>query len=190
MVTSLGCCYWPGRRVSQSPNCWSSCNVRGKMREDEEDDNKGMVSDAEDVQSLDGIETLSSMRDGICVCLAVVVVVVALMVAVGVVVLVVAVGVVVLMIVVRVLRGLCIGVVEVVGVLCMGAVEVDCIGVVDIMVLGGVFLVEVVEGVELVVGCVVRLVLWYANGNKMVILDLSFHLTYLLDVYETLTQCN
>ena len=45
---------------------------------------------------------------------------------------------------------------EVVGVLCIGAVEVDCAGVVDILVLDGVFMVEVVEGVELVVGCVVR----------------------------------
>ena len=41
----------------------------------------------------------------------------------------------------------------------------DCVGVVDtevlvdIGVLGGVFVVEVVEGMELVVGCVVRLVL-------------------------------
>ena len=42
---------------------------------------------------------------------------------------------------------------------------VGCIGVVDAMVLGGVFLLEVVEGVELVVGCVVRLVLWRANGR-------------------------
>ena len=50
-----------------------------------------------------------------------------------------------------------------VGVLCIGAVEVDCTGVVDIMVLGGVFVVKVVEGVELVVGCVVRLVLWCTN---------------------------
>ena len=44
-------------------------------------------------------------------------------------------------------------------------VEVDCVGVVDVGVLvdirmlGGVFVVEVVEGMELVVGCVVRLVL-------------------------------
>ena len=121
------------------------------MRGGGEDDDKGMVSDVEGVRSLGGRETLSSMRDGICVCVAVVVVVVALMVAVGVVVLVVAVGVLVLVIVVRVLRELCIGVVEVVGVLCIGAVEVDCTGVVNIMVLGGVFVVEVVEGVEMVV---------------------------------------
>ena len=40
--------------------------------------------------------------------------------------------------------------------MCIGAVEVDCAGVVDILVLDGVFMVEVVEGVELVVGCVVR----------------------------------
>ena len=52
-----------------------------------------------------------------------------------------------------------------VGVLCIGMVEVDFTGVVDIMVLGGGFLVEVVEGVELVVGCFVRLVLWCANGR-------------------------
>ena len=44
-------------------------------------------------------------------------------------------------------------------------VEVDCTGVVDIKLLLGVFMVEVVEGVELVVGCVVRLVLWCGNGR-------------------------
>ena len=80
MVTSLGRCCWPGRRVSQSPECWSSCNVQGKTREGGEDDGKGMVSDVEGMWSLGGRETLSSMRDGICVCVcvAVVVVVVAL----------------------------------------------------------------------------------------------------------------
>ena len=70
-----------------------------------------------------------------------------------------------LMIVVRALKELCIGVVELVGVLCIGAVEVDCTGGIDIVVLGRVFVVKVVEGVELVVGCVVRLVLWCANGR-------------------------
>ena len=58
---------------------------------------------------------------------------------------------------------------EVVGVLCIGAVEVDWAGVVDILVLDGVFMVDVVEGVELVVGCVVRrvvrLAVWYVNGR-------------------------
>ena len=38
----------------------------------------------------------------------------------------------------------------------VGVLEVDCVGLVEILVLGGVFVVEVVEGVELVVGCVVR----------------------------------
>ena len=61
---------------------------------------------------------------------------------------------------VRVLRELCIGVVEVVGILCIGAVvERDCTGVVDIMMLGGAFVVEVV------VECVMRLFLWCANGR-------------------------
>ena len=120
-----------------------------------EDDDKGIVSDVDGVHSLGGTETLSSMRDGICISVVVMVVVVALMVVVGVVVLVVAVGVAMLVIVVRVLRELCVGVVEVVS-----------IGAVDIMVLGAVFLVEVVEEVEeLVVGCVVRLFLWCANGS-------------------------
>ena len=50
-------------------------------------------------------------------------------------------------------------------VLCIEAVEMDCTGVVDIMVLGWVFMVEVVQGVELVVGCVVRLVLLCVNGR-------------------------
>ena len=131
------------------------------MREGGEDDDKGMVSNVEGVQSLGGRELLSSMRDGICVCVAVVVV--ALMVLVGVGVSMVPLGVVVLMIVVRVVRELCVGVVEVVGVLCIEVVEVDCTGVVDIIVLGGVLEVEVVEGKELVAGWVVKLVLWCAN---------------------------
>ena len=104
MVTSLCSCYWPGRTVPQSPDCWSSCNVWEKMRVGGEDDDKSMVSDVEGVRSLSGRGTLISMRDAICICAAVVVVVVALMVAVGVMVLVVGVGVVVLVIVVRVLR--------------------------------------------------------------------------------------
>ena len=65
MVTYLGLCCWPGRRVSQSPNCWSSCNIRGKMREGGEDDDKGMVSVIEGVWSLGGREMSSPMRDGI-----------------------------------------------------------------------------------------------------------------------------
>ena len=86
------------------------------MRECEEDDSKGMVSDTEGVLSLGGKEMLRSIRDGICVCVVVVVmvVVVALMVAIGVmrvVVLMVGVGIVVLVIVARVA---CIGVVGVV----------------------------------------------------------------------------
>ena len=43
-----------------------------------------------------------------------------------------------------------------VGVLCIRVLEVDCAGVVDILVLGEVFVVEVVEGLELVVRVVVR----------------------------------
>ena len=107
--------------------------------------NKGMVSDIEVVWGLGGREMSSSIKDGICVC----VVVMGLMLAMEVVVLKVVVGIVVLVMLVRVL---CIGVVGVVGVLRMGAVELDCAGVVDILVLGGVFMVKVVEGVELVVG--------------------------------------
>ena len=30
MVTSFGCC-WCSGDIPQSPNCWSSCNVQGKM---------------------------------------------------------------------------------------------------------------------------------------------------------------
>ena len=68
MMTSLGHCCWFGRRFSQSPNCWSSCNISGKMSECEEDRNKGMVSDVERGRSLCGRETLSSMRDRMCLC--------------------------------------------------------------------------------------------------------------------------
>ena len=104
-----------------------------------EDDPKGMVSDIEGVWSLGGREISRSIRDGICVC------------------------VVVLLVVARV------EVVGVVRVLCIGLLEVDCAGVVDFLVLGAVFVVEVVEGVELVVGCVVRrvvrLAVWCVNGR-------------------------
>ena len=130
------------------------------MRECGEDDAKGMVSDIEGVWSLGGRVMLRSIRDGICVCVVVVallVVVVVLMAAMGVVVLMVVVEIVVL---VNMMRVACTGVVGVVGVLCMEVLEVDCVGVVDALVFGVIFMVE---GVELVVGCVVRLVLWCVN---------------------------
>ena len=111
------------------------------------DDGKGMDSDVEGVRCLGGRVMLSSMRDRIRTCVVAVVVVVLLIVAVVVVPLA-AVGVVVLVMVVRVLRKSCIGVVEMVGELCIGVVEVDCIGVVDIIVLGGLFVMKVVEGVD------------------------------------------
>ena len=51
----------------------------------------------------------------------------------------------------------------------MGVLEVDCVGVVGALVFSVVFMVKVVEGVELVMGCVVRcfvrLVLWCVNGT-------------------------
>ena len=131
------------------------------MRKSGLDDDKGMVSDIEGIYCLGGRKMLHSMRDGISVWVAVVLV--ALIVVVGVMVLMVVVEVVVLVIVVGVL---CVGAMEVVGVLYRGVVKVDFAEeVVDILVLGGVFVVEVVEEVELVVGCVVSLVLWCANGT-------------------------
>ena len=104
----LGRCCRHGGGVPQSPDCCSSCNVRGKMREGGVDDGKGMVSDVEGLRNLGGREMFSSMGGGISVCLVVVVLMVAVGVvvltvvvrAVGVVVLTVVVGVVVLMIVV------------------------------------------------------------------------------------------
>ena len=83
-------------------------------------------------------------------------------------------GVVVLMVVVEILVLVMVGVVfiqlvGVVGVLGIEVLEVDCVGVVNIFMLGTVLVVNVVEGVELVVGCfvrgVVRLVLWSVNGT-------------------------
>ena len=82
----------------------------------------------------------------------------------GLVLLMVVVGIVVLVMVVRVV---CVGVVRVVRVLCIGVLEVYCVETVDILVLGTIFMVEVVKGVELVVWCVVgrvvRLVLQFVN---------------------------
>ena len=74
----------------------------------------------------------------------------------------VAVGVVALVIVVRVLR--------------IGAVEQDCARVVDILVLGVVFMMQVVEGVEMEVGYCVRLVLWCANGRGYFLCHFSLKL--------------
>lgn len=51
----------------------------------------------------------------------------------------------------------------VVEILCIRVVEVDCTEVVDILVLGGVFVIKMVEKMGLVVGCVVRLVFWCTN---------------------------
>ena len=95
---------------------------------------------------------LSSMNDRICVCVQVMV---ALMVMMLVVVLMEVAGIVVLVIVVRVSH--------------IGVVEVDYGGVVDIWLLGEVVVVEALENLELVVrvvvGCFVRLILWYVNGK-------------------------
>ena len=50
------------------------------------------------------------------------------------------------------------------GVLCIGVLEVNHVAVVEILVLGVVFIVEVVEGVELVVGCLFgRVVGWFCG---------------------------
>ena len=49
VVTSLGHCCRHSGGFSQSLDFWSSCNVRGKIREVEVDDDKGMVNDVESV---------------------------------------------------------------------------------------------------------------------------------------------
>ena len=150
------------------------------MRECGGDDAKGMVNDNEGVRSMGGRGMLRFIRDGIFVCVVVVVVVdVVLLVVVVLIVAMEVMGVVVLMVVVGiVVRVACVGVVGVLGMLCIGVLEVDCVAVVEslvlgavfvVEVLGAVFVVEVVEGVELVVGCVVervvRLILWCVNGR-------------------------
>ena len=138
-----------------------------------EDDARGMVNDIKGVRSLGGREMSRSIRDGICVCVMVMlvmamvlVVVVVLMVVMRVIEMVMLMVVVVIVVLVRVVRVACIGVVGVMGVLCIEVFKVDWLGVVDVLVLRAVFVVEVVEGVELVVGCVVRLVLWCVNGRR------------------------
>ena len=73
IVTSLGRYYRRSGGVPQSPDCWSSCNVQEKMREGEVDDGKGRVKDVEGVHNLGGREMLSCMKEGISVCMVVVV---------------------------------------------------------------------------------------------------------------------
>ena len=73
IVTSLGRYCRRSGGVPQSPDCWSSCNVREKMREGEVDDGKGRVKDVEGVHNLGGREMLSCMKEGSSVCVMVVV---------------------------------------------------------------------------------------------------------------------
>ena len=125
------------------------------------DGTKGMVNDNEGALSLGGREMSRSIRDGICVSVVVVIVVVVLVVLIvtmevmGVVVCMVALG--------TVVRVACVGVVGVVGMLYIGVLEVDYVAVVEILVLGAVFVVELVVGC--IVGHVARLVLWCVNGR-------------------------
>ena len=85
-----------------------------------------------------------------------------------------------IMVLVMVVSVVFIQVVGVVGVLDIEVLEVDCVGVVDILMLGTIFVMEVVEGVELVVGCVVRsvvgLVLWCVNGRGYLLCCFSLKL--------------
>ena len=143
------------------------------------DDAKGLVNDNGGVRSLVRRGMSRSIRDGICVCVVVVVVVAVVLLLVVLIVAMEVMGVVVFMVVVGiVVRVACVGVVGVVGTFCIGVLEVNCVAVVEILVLsavfvvdvlGAVFVLEVVEGVELavgyVVGRVVRLVLWCVNGR-------------------------
>ena len=153
------------------------CNIQRNGRKDGEDDDKGIVSDIEGVLSLGGRDICKSMRYGICVFVAVavllVVVVVVLILAMRVVLLMVVLGIVVL---VMVVRDSCIGVLGVVGLLRIGALEVDCAGVVGNLVLGGVLMVEVAEGVKLMKGCVVRMALWCVNGMGHILCRFSLKL--------------
>ena len=93
-----------------------------------EDDDKEMDSDIEAVGRLGGRVMSKSIRNGICVCVVVVVV---------------KREVVVVRIVmwVMMVRVSCIRVLGLVGVLYIGALEVNCVGVAGILVLGGVFVV-------------------------------------------------
>lgn len=59
-VAAVGCC---SGGAAQSPICESSCNVRGNVRTGEVDDDRGMVSDVEEVLNLGGRDMLSRMRD-------------------------------------------------------------------------------------------------------------------------------
>ena len=95
-----------------------------------------------------------SIRDGICVCVVVVGVVVVSVVLLVVVVLIVAMEVmevVVFMVMVGiVVRVACVGVVGVVGMLWIGVLEVECVTVVEILVLGAVVVVELLGAVFVV----------------------------------------
>ena len=80
IVTSLGCCCRNGERAPQSHNCWDSCSLQGKMREEEMEDKRDMVTEVESMQNLGRTEMFSCMRVGILVCVVVVVVLVVVLV--------------------------------------------------------------------------------------------------------------
>ena len=86
MVTSFGWC-WCSGETPQSPNCWSSCNVRGNIGAGGMEGDSGIVMEevrGEDIWNLGGGLVLMLMRAGILVG-GVVVVGVMVMVEVGVV---------------------------------------------------------------------------------------------------------
>ena len=77
VVTSLYCRYSEST-PARSLDCWSSCNLWGKMSEDEMEDDRGMVMEVECVvctQNLGGKLVLIFIIAGISICMVVVVVV-------------------------------------------------------------------------------------------------------------------
>ena len=61
IVTSFGCSHVDGRGAAQSPNCWRSCKIQGKMGKGRMDD-MGMVMDMECMWNLGGMGMLSCMQ--------------------------------------------------------------------------------------------------------------------------------
>ena len=67
IVTSLGCCWYSGG-TTQSPDCWSSCNVRGKTGAGGMEDDSGIATEhvCEDgMRNLGGELVLMLMGAGI-----------------------------------------------------------------------------------------------------------------------------
>ena len=152
MVTSFGCSCVDGPGAAQSPSCWRSCKVWGKIEEDGIVD-RSIVIEVEGAWNLGGMGMLSCMRVGIGVVCVLVLVVVMVVVLVWM----------WMMLIVWVVVGvLAVLLAMVVATMVGMMVEVGCVGVV-LESSGEGFVVVLLKDFGVMLWCGWRMVLWCWN---------------------------